>query len=274
MISISKLFLFTVCAHNIIANNWNPKEYEKSNIEQFNYATKELLKLNLNGNESVLDIGSGDGKVSMHIAKNYLPNGTLTGIDNNQAMVEFAQNANKLSNASFEFGNATTYTSDKAYDVVLSFWTLHWTTDYIATISNIAKLLKHGGKTLLCHVIKSDKNQLDRLTKELLELPEWNIYKSLYKTELNEPAIETVIEAIRKANLDIENIEIKKNGAWMPVKLLKQNLLSTPLFNFIPLEHRDKFINQYLDKLSLESEFNDKGEIYHWLPVIILVLKK
>lgn len=273
MKTIFKLLLLIIVTKTINAN-WDPKEYEKSNVEQFNYAVKELPKINLKGNESVLDIGSGDGKVSMYIAKNYLANGKLHGIDNNKSMIEFAQTRNQMTNTSFEYGNATTYTSSKTYDVITSFWTLHWATDYIATISNIAKLLKPGGKTLLCHIIKSTQTPLDKLTKNLLELPEWNSYKSLYKTELNEPLIETVIEAIKKSNLAIENIEIKKNGAWMPVNLLKQNLLSTPLFNFIPTENRDKFINQYLEKLSLESEFNDKGEIYHWLPVIILVLKK
>jgi len=271
---ISKLFLLTIFAHNLFANNWNPKEYEKSNVEQFNYAIKELPKLSLKGNETVLDIGSGDGKVSMHIAKNYLPNGNLTGIDNNKSMVEFAQTTNKLTNVSFEFGNATIYRSNKTYDVITSFWTLHWTTDYIATLKNIANLLKTGGKTLLCHIIKSEQNPLDKIVKQLLELPQWNDYKSSYKTELNEPSIETVIAAIRESHLAIENIEIKKNGAWMPLPLLKQNLLSTPLFNFLPLEKRDKFCSKFLEKVSLESEFNDKGEIFQWLPVIILVLKK
>ena len=69
---------------------WDAKEYAKHSQNQYEWALELIPKLKLKGNEVLLDIGCGDGKVSATLAS-YLPNGRVVGIDSSEEMVSQAR---------------------------------------------------------------------------------------------------------------------------------------------------------------------------------------
>ena len=50
-------------------HNWNADDYAKNSSAQLEWAQELIAKLALQGHESVLDIGCGDGKVSAQLAR-------------------------------------------------------------------------------------------------------------------------------------------------------------------------------------------------------------
>ena len=46
---------------------WDAKDYASNSQNQYNWAKELIPKLHLNGSESVLDVGCGDGKVTVEI---------------------------------------------------------------------------------------------------------------------------------------------------------------------------------------------------------------
>jgi trans-aconitate methyltransferase len=72
---------------NVQTYQWNAIDYAKSSGVQQQWARELISKLGLKGNERLLDIGSGDGKVTAEIA-GCLPNGSVIGIDSSEAMIE------------------------------------------------------------------------------------------------------------------------------------------------------------------------------------------
>ncbi|HIP38054.1 MAG TPA: SAM-dependent methyltransferase, partial [Desulfocapsa sulfexigens] len=50
-------------------NKWNAKDYANNSSAQESWANELLEKLALKGNEHLLDIGCGDGKITHSIAK-------------------------------------------------------------------------------------------------------------------------------------------------------------------------------------------------------------
>ena len=58
---------------------WNAQDYAQSSSAQAAWAQDLIVKLNLSGNETVLDVGCGDGKVTAEIARR-LPDGFVLGI--------------------------------------------------------------------------------------------------------------------------------------------------------------------------------------------------
>ena len=203
-----------------VKGNPNPEQYHKSNDGQFKYAIKALDKLELSGSENILDIGSGDGRVSSHIAREYIPNGTLTGIDNSSEMISFAFTRNTESNTSYECVDAVHYSMPNEYDAIVSFWTLHWVSDYEKVLDNIARSLKPGGKALLCHGVETPLLKI--IAERLLETEKWSIYKDDAQL-LTYPSLRQVAQAIAKSGLTIENLEIKKKGIWMPMEKIIKN---------------------------------------------------
>ncbi len=111
-----------------------------------------MHKLELRGDELVLDIGSGDGLLSSYIAKEFLGAGKLVGIDNSREMISFAVAHNESANIEYRYADICNYNVAPAYDAIVSFWTLHWIVDgYQKALKNIARALKPGGQAFLAH---------------------------------------------------------------------------------------------------------------------------
>ncbi len=71
-------------------SKWNAEDYHKNSANQQKWALELIAKLVIQGNEIILDIGCGDGKITAEIA-NHVPNGLVLGIDSSQEMIGFAQ---------------------------------------------------------------------------------------------------------------------------------------------------------------------------------------
>ncbi|HCB49502.1 MAG TPA: SAM-dependent methyltransferase, partial [Chloroflexi bacterium] len=61
---------------NKIQYKWDPADYAAHSIGQFTWAQELIAKLNLGGDESILDLGCGDGKVTALLA-NRVPDGSV-----------------------------------------------------------------------------------------------------------------------------------------------------------------------------------------------------
>jgi trans-aconitate 2-methyltransferase len=69
---------------------WNAADYAANSVVQQTWARELIAQLQLRGDEHVLDVGCGDGKVSAEIAQ-AVPRGSVVGVDASPQMIEFAQ---------------------------------------------------------------------------------------------------------------------------------------------------------------------------------------
>ena len=130
---------------------WNAADYHKSSPAQALWAKELIAKLELFGNERVLDIGCGDGKVTAEIARN-LPAGNVTGVDSSPEMIRFACDhfpRSEYRNLSFILGDARALPFSEEFDVVFSNAALHWIPDHKPLLAGIAKSLHPKGKLLI-----------------------------------------------------------------------------------------------------------------------------
>src|SRR5665647_2561966 len=69
--------------------NWDAAEYEKHSSQQQLWAQDVIRSQKLEGDERILDIGCGDGKVTAELVA-LVPKGCVLGIDLSESMVAFA----------------------------------------------------------------------------------------------------------------------------------------------------------------------------------------
>jgi len=131
-------------------DHWNPKDYHKNSSEQQKWGLELLNKIAFSGNERVLDIGCGDGKLTMEIA-NRVRHGSVLGIDKSEDMIRFASEffrPEALPNLRFTLLDACDLNFSQEFDIVFSNAALHWISDHLSLLQGIKKSLKYGGKVI------------------------------------------------------------------------------------------------------------------------------
>lgn len=131
---------------------WNAEEYlGEASSEQQKWAAELIEKLHLKGDERLLDIGCGDGRVTFEISRR-LPEGFAIGVDNSENMIAYAHKqfeAENYPNLKFQIADARTLTFQNEFDIVFSSAALHWIRDHSPVLSGVHNALKSGGRMLL-----------------------------------------------------------------------------------------------------------------------------
>jgi trans-aconitate methyltransferase len=129
---------------------WDAEDYARNSAAQQEWARELIGKLGLSGNERVLDIGCGDGKVTAELASR-VPRGEVVGVDNSPAMVERARGSfppERFPNLGFLQMDARALDFRERFTVAFSNATLHWIADQPAVLRGVARALVPGGRVL------------------------------------------------------------------------------------------------------------------------------
>jgi len=158
--------------------SWNPDDYLKHSCAQYEWAQELISKLYLNGEESVLDIGCGDGKVTALISS-HLKNGSITGIDGSADMIALAQKTfppSKHPNLSFVLLDATKLNFRHQFDIAFSTAALHWVKDQISVLKGVKKSLKKSGRILFQMGGKGNAQDIIASVDRIVKNEKWRSY--------------------------------------------------------------------------------------------------
>jgi trans-aconitate 2-methyltransferase len=159
-------------------HKWDPADYEKSSSAQYKWAMDLVSGLEFKGDENVLDIGCGDGKITAAIAAR-VPRGQVLGIDLSRDMIDFASHKylhQDYPNLSFQQANASQLDFQDEFDVVVSFACLHWVKDHIPVLEGIRRSLRTSGRVLLQFGGRGNAWEILAITEDLIKSDNWSIY--------------------------------------------------------------------------------------------------
>jgi trans-aconitate 2-methyltransferase len=132
-------------------HKWDARDYQKNSGIQLKWGRELIDKLKFRGNEHVLDIGCGDGKITAEIA-GIATSGSVTGIDISPEMISLACEtfpAEDYANLRFMQMDACKLEFSGEFDVVFSNAVLHWVSDHQSVLKGISRSLKKPGRILL-----------------------------------------------------------------------------------------------------------------------------
>lgn len=155
---------------------WNAADYAANSVVQQTWARELIAKLKLRGDEHILDVGCGDGKVTAEIAQ-ALPQGSVTGLDASPQMIEFAKQtfpAAQFSNLRFRVMDARKIKFDRRCDLVFSNAALHWVDDHQAILRGVASVLKPGGRLTVSCGGKGNAHDVFLALRPEMRLKRWS----------------------------------------------------------------------------------------------------
>jgi len=228
---------------------WNPSDYETNSSAQERAAGATISRLDLKGNEHILDIGCGDGKVTMKLASR-VPHGQVLGIDSSQEMVNFARKrypSSQYSNLSFESGDAQNLNFDQEFDLVTSFACLHWVKDHLAVLKGVRHSLNPGGKVCILCGGRSKGDDLVSLAKEIMRSPTWSKYFRGFSNPYGTYGPEEYNVWLDQVGLEGIKVELTIRDLIVHGKDEFEGFIRTtwlPITDRIPEEMRNQFVSE------------------------------
>ena len=242
---------------------WDARDYHRHSSAQQRWAHELLETLALHGRERVLDVGSGDGKVTAEIARR-VPRGRVVGVDLSEAMVAFAREHFPPAghpNLEFRVMDARTLSFDAEFDVVFSNATLHWVDDHSAVLRGIRRALVPGGRCLLQMGGKGNAEGVMQELSEVCARGRWSRFFEgfVFPYAFLDAATYTALLAL--AGLNAKRVELipkamKQPGADGLAGWLRTTWM--PWGERVPDEQRDAFLSEvvaeYLARHPLDSD--------------------
>jgi trans-aconitate 2-methyltransferase len=246
---------------------WNPADYSKNSSNQFAWAKELIPKLKLKGDESIFDIGCGDGKITAEISR-VLPNGKIVGVDNSSDMIKLAdQNYPKddYANLSFQVMDAQELTFRSEFDIAFSNAALHWIANQKPVLNGVNLSLKAGGRLLFQMAGKGNAKDILSIIDKLAAVKPWSKYLAgmqfpygFFSTEeyekfLNEAGLTPIHLALFPRDMTFPNTE--GLAGWVRTTWL-------PYTQRIPQEMRDGFVKEIVTSYLAAHPADKAGTIH------------
>ncbi len=232
---------------------WDSEDYARHSTAQAQWALELLGKLKLRGQEQVLDLGSGDGKVTAAIAAR-LPNGGVLGIDSSPDMVQRASRIyppDRHPNLRFQLGDALELDFEERFDVAFSNATLHWVRDHQRVLKGVARALKPEGRLLFQMGGRGNAREILRKLEELAQESPWDGWLAKLPVPYGFYGPEEYRLWLEQAGLEARRVELlpkqmRQQGAAGLAGWVRTTWL--PYTQAVPEERREELVGRIVDR--------------------------
>jgi trans-aconitate 2-methyltransferase len=128
-----------------MSRDWDAATYHRVSGPQVEMAGAVLDRLDLRGDETVLDAGCGSGRVTLMLLER-LPRGHVVAVDQAASMVEHAREALPPDRATVFQASLTELVLDAPVDAVFSNAVFHWIADHEVLFARLFDVLRPGGR--------------------------------------------------------------------------------------------------------------------------------
>lgn len=246
---------------------WSAADYASNSVVQHSWARELIAKLKLRGDERLLDVGCGDGKITAEIAR-ALPHGLAVGVDASPQMIAFASEtfpAAKHSNLEFHVMDARKVQFVRKFDLVFSNAALHWVDDHQAFLRGAASVLKPGGRLVVSCGGKGNAHDVFLALRPEMRAKKWReFFRKMeapyffyspedYKKWL--PRFEFKTSSIKLAPKDATYPGAEGFATWLRTTWL-------PYVQRVPEESREEFISAVTERYVTKHPVDAKGLVH------------
>jgi trans-aconitate 2-methyltransferase len=172
-------------------------------------ATEALALLTLEGDERVLDVGCGDGRITAAVAAR-VPRGSVVGVDASEQMVDFARShfaTAEHPHLRFLRADARTLPFRGEFDLVLSFNALHWIPNQEAALGAMHRALVHGGVAQLRLVPAGERRSLEQVIEDTRRSERWQGFFRGFSDPYLHETPEAYSDLARRSGFRVRRVE-------------------------------------------------------------------
>ncbi|MFB3889858.1 MAG: methyltransferase domain-containing protein [Candidatus Bathyarchaeia archaeon] len=246
---------------------WNALDYAKNSSNQFEWARELIPKLKLAGDETLLDIGCGDGKVTALLAER-VPHGRVVGVDNSEEMLSSARRnypQGRYPNLTFLKMDARELTFRKQFDIAFSNAALHWIIDHQTVLACVREALNSQGRLLFQMAGKNNAQSIIAVLEEMISEDTCKPYfkKFTFPYGFYSPAEYRVW--LRDAGFKPHRVELIKKDMQLQGREGLAGWIRTtwlPFTERVPENLRGAFISEIADRYIAAYPMDDNGMVH------------
>lgn len=233
-----------------MTRDWDAVSYQRVSVPHEAWARSILDRLELEGDERVLDAGCGSGRVTSMLIER-LPAGSVVAVDGSPSMVEQVRSVLRPRDEAL-VSDLAELELEEPVDVVFSSAVFHWVLDHDALFRRLAAVLRPGGRLAAQNGGAGNIARLKASSAEVAALDPYAAHFEGFGEPWNYAAPEETEERLRAAGF-------AEAHAWLqpwdvtppePAEFLRTVCLG-PHVDRLPEELRDPFI---ADVLALEDD--------------------
>jgi trans-aconitate 2-methyltransferase len=231
---------------------WNPEDYAKNSDAQLKWARELRQNLNLQGDESVLDVGCGDGKITADFST-ALPKGQAIGVDSSSEMIAYATRTyavKQYPNLAFACVDARSLNFDREFDLCFSNATLHWVDNHQAFLNGASRALRNDGRLVISCGGQGNASDILEVFSELVSSESWKRYFNTFHNPYFFYGDRDYELWLEKAGFNVERLElVPKDMTHQGKEGLAAWIRTTwmPFTHCIPQTKRDNFITHFVE---------------------------
>lgn len=247
--------------------NWDAQDYAKNSSAQLKWASELIERLALQGDESLLDIGCGDGKITAKLSQT-LSRGKVVGIDVSRDMIELASKnfpQDQYPNLIFKQMDATAISLSENFDIAFSNATLHWVKDQMRVLKGTKAVLKRSGKILFQMGGRGNADEVFQIVNKITRASVWQKYFDGFKAPYHFYGSEEYRNWLIECGFNVRRAEVfPKDMVHQGEDGLKGWLRTTwfPYTDQLPEELRDIFLNEVIDMYLTRHPIDDAGNTH------------
>lgn len=254
-------------------HTWDPCDYERHSAAQESWARDCLARLPLRGDERILDIGCGDGRITAALAA-LTSSGMVLGVDASPQMIAHAREkhlGDPRANLDFAVADAARLAFSEQFDLVVSFTCLHWVSDQPAVLAGIARALAPGGRTFLHFAGRGNVAGMRAVIEDVCARRAWRAAFADFSFPWCFPEAVSYRRLVEEAGLVPMRVELLRTQMLHEgVPALAGWLRTTwlPYLDRLPHERRDAFVDDVVTAYLTVRPADDLGRI--WIDAVRL----
>jgi len=227
---------------------WDGNSYDRISATMEALGRDVLERLELRGDELVLDAGCGSGRIT-EVLLERLPRGRVIAVDESESMIEAAR-GRLGERAELRVGDLLELVLEEPADAILSTATFHWIGDHRRLFERLRGALREGGRLVAQCGGRGNIEILRGRTRAICERPPFAAYFEGWRTPWNYAGPEETRELLLAAGFAAAECWLTPapREPEQPREFL-QTIVLGPHVQRLPEELRDPFMDEVMDEL-------------------------
>jgi trans-aconitate 2-methyltransferase len=235
------------------SRDWDAATYDRISAPQQAWASEQLSRLELYGDEVLLDAGCGSGRVTAALV-DLVPRGRVYGVDVAPSMAAHAAEA-LGERATILCQDLVALDLPEPVDVVFSNATFHWVRDHDALFAAIARTLKPGGRLVAQCGGRGNIDTIRAASETVIREPKFATYFESWRQPWNYATAEKTAQRLERAGFtDVETwLEPKPTTPPEPWTFARTVCLVRHL-DMLPPDLHDPFVDRVMEQVDAGGE--------------------